>query len=359
MVRALAGEYPRLEMSIRRLLGSLLLASSIILIAAGAPSHGTPAPQATASPLNTPPPPPTSAPESPGQTPVILVYPFDVQSGADPKIGQAIAQILAQEMAASGGVNVLNIPQNVKRTDFLDFARSEHADFYLSGYVTPIGEGASVVEQVVSVDSGVILFSQTAQVQSVADVASQSLQARAQILAFVDRTTQDVQPQPSSTPEPSSTNGANVPIKGLGNIVGSVFHHKGSATPTPVPTVKPDRGVIVAPVTGATLSSGALKDASNELYFAMNRRFTTQMTTVTSNIAQAANSICGSSRDNTIATGVLSSVPQHRGSQVAFTLQVYTCFGAMLDSEVGKADSVKKAIDTAVTAYATAHPDNS
>jgi TolB-like protein len=343
-------------MSIRRLLGSLLLASSIVLIAAGAPPTPTPSPQATASPLSPP------APANASQAPVILVYPFDAQSGADPKIGLAIATILAQEMAASGGVTVLNIPQNVKRADFLDYAHSQHADFYLSGYVTPIGEGASVVEQVVSVDSGVILFSQTAQVQSVADVASQSLQARAQILAFVDRSTQDVQPQASSTPAPSSTNGAQVPIKGLSNIVGSVFHHKGSATAaTPGPTAKPDRGVIVAPVTApaSTLSSDALKDASNELYFAMNRRFTTQLTTVTSNIAQAADSICGTNRNNTIATGVLSGPSKGRGSQVAFTLQIYTCFGAMLDSEVGKGDSVKKAIDTAVTAYATAHPDNS
>ncbi len=53
------------------------------------------------------------------QTPVVMVYPFDVQTGADPQIGMAIAQILAQEMAAAGGINVPPVPQGVKRADFL------------------------------------------------------------------------------------------------------------------------------------------------------------------------------------------------------------------------------------------------
>ena len=104
-----------------------------------------------------------------------------MQTGVDAKIGFAIASILAQEMSAAGGLNVLAVPTGVKRTDFLETARTQKADFYISGYVTPVGDTAAVVEQVVSVDSGVILFSQTAQVQSVADVASQSLLARAQI----------------------------------------------------------------------------------------------------------------------------------------------------------------------------------
>ncbi len=44
------------------------------------------------------------------QLPIVLVYPFDVQTGADPRIGIAIAQILGQEMVAAGGINVLPIP---------------------------------------------------------------------------------------------------------------------------------------------------------------------------------------------------------------------------------------------------------
>jgi hypothetical protein len=310
----------------------------------------------------TPPPPPTPAPAAPSwieQMPVILVYPFDVQTGTDPRLGMAIGQILAQEMVAAGGLTVLAVPQGIKRADFLDNARASHADFYISGYVTPVGDSAAVVEQVVSVDSGVILFSQTAQVASVADVASQSLLARSEILTFVGRGTQNVQTQQSNTPAPSSTNGAKVPIQGLGSIVSAVFKHKGGHTPAPAPVVKPSRGVIVAPVTAVGVVPAAdLSSALRELYFALNTHFNAEMTAVKSDVAQSADAICGSNRDNTIATGSVQQTPGRHGS-VTFTLVIYTCFGAALDKQTGKASSVKGAVDAAVTAYAKAHPDNS
>lgn len=336
----------------RRFIPLLFAAASIVLIAA------VPTPKSSASPSPTPS--PSSSPLSFTQTPTVLIYPFDVQSGTDPKIGIAIAQILSQEMKAAGGLNVLPLAQHVARTDFLANAHQQHADFYVSGYVTPIGNAASVVEQVVSVDSGVILFSQTAQVFSVADVASQSLQARSQILAFTNRGTQNIQSQTSNTPAPSASNGAQVKLGGLSSIVDSVFHHRGGATPAPEAVIKPARGVIVAPVS----SSGAVADkdltnATNELYFAMSRKYNAAVTPVKGNVAQTADSICGAQRNNTIATGTLTeNIPKH-GKEVDFTLRVYTCFGVVLDTQTGKGNNLKTAVDAAVAAYATAHPDNS
>lgn len=338
-----------LEGFLRRLVGAALLCSSIGLAAATPP----------------PPPPPTPAPPLAGQNPSVVVYPFDVQTGADPKIGIAIAQILGQEMVAAGGINVPPVPQGVKRSDFLQYAHNANADFYISGYVTPVGDSAAVVEQVVSVESGVILFSQTAQVSSVADVASQSLLARSQILAFVGRGTQTVQAQSTNTPAPTSTNGAQVPLKGIASIVDSVFKHgHGSRTPTPGPTTKPPRGVIVAPV-GASgyVAAADLTNATHELYFALNRAFTTTMTSASvapADVGRYADQICGENRDNTIASGTVQVAPAHHGKQdVTFTLAVYTCFGAALEHETGKGSSIKSAVDAAVAEYATAHPDNS
>jgi hypothetical protein len=327
----------------RRFLGPALLCSSIALTAA------------------TPPPPPPPAPAV-AQTPIVLIYPFDVQTGADPKIGIAIAQILAQEMTAAGGIAVPAVPQGVKRADFLANAHAAHADFYISGYVTPVGDRASVVEQVVSVESGVILFSQTAQVETVADVASQSLLARSQILAFLGRGTQTVQTQSSSTPAPTSTNGAQVPLKGIASIVDSVFKHHGSSTPKPGPVVKPPRGIIVAQLAAqGSVAPADLTNGMRELYFALNRSFTAQMSGVTStDVPHNADQICGANRDNTIAGGTLAVAPSgHNRQNVTFSLVVYTCFGAPLEREVGKGSSVKAAVDAAVTAYAAAHPDNS
>jgi hypothetical protein len=338
-----------------RFFAALLLCASVVLIAA-APSP-TPAPVAT--PLLTPP--TTPPPLPPGVAGSVLVYPFDVQTGADPKIGTAIAEILAQEMGAAGSLVVLPVPVGIKRTDFLTNAREQHADFYISGYVTPVGDAAAVVEQVVSVESGVILFSQTAQVQSVADVASQSLQARSQILAFLGRSTQSMQQAPSSsTPEPKSTNGAQMQLKGISGIVDSVFHHHG-ATPTPAPIVRPARGVfVVAPAAAAGITSGDLKDATAELYFALQRHYTAQMATATSNVSSAADSICGANRNNTIASGTISQVVPKRGRPTAtFVLSVYTCFGAKLVDVTGTGPTPKQAVDAAVASYADAHPDNS
>lgn len=338
-----------LERIVRRLVGAALLASAIALAAATPP----------------PPPPPTPGPAAVGQNPIVVVYPFDVQTGADPKIGMAIAQILGQEMVAAGGITVPAVPQNVKRTDFLQYAHDAHADFYISGYVTPVGDSAAVVEQVVSVESGVILFSQTAQVSSVADVASQSLLARSQILAFLGRETQTVQTQTANTPAPTSSNGAQMPLRGIASIVDSVFKHgHGGRTPAPGPTTKPPRGVIVTQVGASNYVSAAdLTNATHELYFALDHAFTTQMSSASvapADLARYADQVCGANRDNTIASGTLQVVPAHHGKQdVTFDLAVYTCFGAALDHEVGKGSSVKSAVDAAVAAYATAHPDNS
>ncbi len=313
----------------------------------------------TAATPPTPPPPVPTPAAGIQQLPIVVIYPFDVQTGTDPRIGSAIAQILAQEMIAAGGINVPAVPQGVKRADFLDNARTAHADFYISGYVTPVGDSAAVVEQVVSVESGVILFSQTAQVSSVADVASQSLLARSQILTFVGRGTESVQTQPSNTPAPTSTNGAQVPIRGLGSIVNAVFKHKGAAhTPAPGPVAKPSRGVIVAPVTASgTVSAQDLTGATHELYFALNGHFNVQMTAVQSSVAQSADAICGANRDNTIASGTLRPPAPHAKGYV-FELYIYTCFGATLDHQTGKGSSIKTAVDAAVAAYATAHPEN-
>ena len=334
------------RISLRGVLGVALLCASLLFATAAAPPSPAPSPP----------------PAGIEQMPVVVIYPFDVQAGVDPRLGIAIAVILAKVMTAAGGISVLPVPQNVKRADFLTNARAGRADFYISGYVTPVGDRGSVVEQVVSVDSGTILFSQTAQVGTEVDVASQSLLAREQILAFVGRGTQNVETQPANTPAPTSTNGAQMPIQGLGSIVSSVFKHKGSAhTPAPAAAVKPSRGVIVAPLTASGyVAPTDLTSASHELYFALNARFNAQMTGVTTtNVGQSTDAICGSNRNNTIATGALQETREHGKPQISFDLVVYTCFGSVLGRAAGKGTTIKTAIDAAVSGYASEHPDNS
>ncbi len=257
------------------------------------------------------------------------------------------------------------IPRASNARTFSKRRAGAKADFYISGYVTPVGDSAAVVEQVVSVESGVILFSQTAQVSSVADVASQSLLARQQILAFVGHGTENVQPQASNTPAPTSTNGAQGADLGASatsstrssiikagrdaRALSGAYHQ----------TVARRSSSLRSPLRARSRPAD-LTNATHELYFAMNKRFITQMTNSAASPATGADTICGSNRDNTIATGTVKVAPSgKKGTAVTFTLAVYTCFGAKLESEIGTAGSLKAAVDAAVASYATAHPDNS
>ena len=340
----------------RRLFGVLLLCSSVALLAA---TPVAPASTPTPLPLLTPAPAATAG----IGTPVVLVYPFDVQGGLDQKIGAAMAQITGQAMSAPGGVTVLPVPTGVTRANFLANAKAFKADYYISGYVTPVGEIAAVVIQLVAVDSGIIIYSQTAQVATVGDVASQALVERDAILVNAHPGNRQNVSTANETPAPTSTNGANMKIGGLSGIVDSVFGKHGKPTPKPgaTPVVKPQRGVIVARVTGGTEIAGDLTNATSYLYTALNHYYNAQMTGVTQNVVQSADAICGTNRNNTIATGSLAETKSgghHPKVQVAFTLSVYTCFGAQLAQQIGTADNINAAINAAVNAYATAHPDN-
>ena len=46
-------------------------------------------------------------------------------------------------------------PPGTERKDYLAVARAEHADYYIAGFLSPLAEGVSVVEQVVSTTSGI------------------------------------------------------------------------------------------------------------------------------------------------------------------------------------------------------------
>jgi hypothetical protein len=345
---------------LRRLFGVLLLCSSVALLAMAPPGSAAPGATPTPLPLLTPAPAATAG----AGTPVVVIFPFDVQGGMDQKVGVAMAQITAQEMAAAGDITISGVPTGIPRSGFLENARTAKADYYISGYVTPVGDIAAVVIQLVAVDSGIIIYSQTAQVATVADVASQALVERDAILVNAHPGKRESVAQTSSTPVPTSTNGANMNVAGLGGIVDSVFGKHPKATPKPgsTPVVKPVRGVIVSRVTGPADLSGDFTNATSYLYTALNGYYAAQMTGVTSNVAQSADAICGTNRNNTIAAGSLAEIKpagKHAKPQVAFTLSIYTCFGAQLDQQIGTADSIDKAITAAVAAYVKGHPDNS
>ena len=335
----------------RRISAVFLLCLSIAL-AGAAPSR----PAVKASP--TPSPAPTLQPVS---LPIVVVYPFGASSDIAPGNGEKAANLFVQVMNSAGGIDAIGAPVSVVRTDYLKYAKSVNADYYVSGYMTPLGGGVSLVEQVVSTRSGVMLFGQTAQIQSFEDASSQAIAIHDGIMSQIRGQQQQYQEaQASSTPTPMASGQANL-SKGIADIAGLFHRGKGKAATT-VAITKPAKGVLVAHVNGSVPANN-LTSATSELYSALNTYYNAHMTNASGlQLNKQADAICGTNRDNTVATGTLSAKSERHGfgtrTNWTFTLDVYTCWGAKLDSESATAGSLKEAISGAVDSYAKGHPNN-
>jgi TolB-like protein len=337
------------EGSVRRVFAAFLLASSFALIAAAPP----PAPKATPTPL---PSPPSAAPK----LPLVVVYPFDFSTDMRADTGVKTAQLYISQMNAAGGLDALQGPTTVKRASYLDYARSLSAAYYVAGYMTPLGGGVSLVEQVVDTSTGTIVLGATAQITSFEDATSQAITLRDGIVAreqskaqaFADSSAQ-------ATPAPLASNQANI-----GGGIAGLFKRRGRPTPEPHPSaiVKPAKGIFVVRV-GGSPSTALLNDATSALYTALNHRYIAHNTNSGGDASKMANTICGADRNNTVATGTLTSKSARHGffsrTQYSFIFDVYTCFGAKLAETSADGDTVQSAVSAAVAAYAADHPQNS
>jgi hypothetical protein len=335
---------------VRRVFAVLLLASSCALFGAAPPRT---VPKATPSPV------PAATPTAAPKLPLVVVYPFDFSSDLRADTGTRAAQLYVTSMNAAGGVDALAAPPTVKRANYLDYARSLSAAYYVSGYMTPLGGGVSLVEQVVDTETGTIILGATAQIQSFEDAASQATGIRDGIVQREQSKAQAFeQSSAQATPAPLASNQANI-----GGGLASLFKRRPHQTPDPhaVAVVKPSKGIFVVRVSGGTDASQT-NDATGALYAALNQRYVTRSTNTPGDAAKNANAICGSDRNNTVATGTLSTTSARRGlfkrTQYAFVLDVYTCFGAKLAETIGEGDSVQAAVAAAVANYVADHPQN-
>ena len=337
-------------MVVRRAFSAVLLACAVALVGA------RPAAKPVATPTPTPSPSPTPARPT---IPLIVVFPFDVSSEMKSDTGVRAAKLFVDQINEAGGVVAIAAPGSVVRTQYLPYAKRSNADYYVAGYMTPLGSGVSLVEQVVSTQSGAIVFGDTVQIESFADAASQAASIREGIIAR-ERSMQAAisSNESQATPTPMAGNEANI-----GNLAGGLFHHRSKATPNPhaTPYAKPAKGVIVARVSGKPAE--LLTQATSALYASLQSFYNVRMTSASpSDMSAAADRICGTERNNTIATGSIDVQEQRHGifsrTQYAFTLNVYTCFGARLEQTSGVGGSLSAAIAAAVQSYAQAHPQN-
>lgn len=306
-----------------------------------------PAPPAAPTPSPAPAATPTPA------LPVVIIYPFQVNGDADKQAGVKMVALMSSQMLASGGT-ILKPPSAalVQRSEYLTNAIKNGADYYISGYLTPVGDAVNLVEQVVSTTSGTIIWSNTAQLQTYGDAVTQAIYMNKAIIAHAGRVEAQYQAQQASaTPEPGPANGAQTSI---GRILG-LLHRGGNSQPRQsiAADKKPARAILVV---GGGQTGALLQTALDRAYNA------TKSATVSTNVARDARVICGATTNATIASGDLSSrvirgFPASR-TVYAFTLTVHRCDGSVFFTHRANGDSAEAAVDGAVDAFIGAHPGN-
>jgi len=113
---------------------------------------------------------------------ILVVCPFAQSEGVPAGTGTSVAEAIAAEIAALGGVTVQRAPATLKPAQYRTFARDAGADFYFSGSVAPVGGSFSALEQLVTVRGGTVQWSVSTQFRTVADLHGQGALVHDQII---------------------------------------------------------------------------------------------------------------------------------------------------------------------------------
>jgi hypothetical protein len=166
--------------------------------------------------------------------PVVVVYPFAITgANADPEAGGRLAVLLASRMAGEGGIDVKPGTPGTDRAHYLQDSRMLGADYYVTGYITPLGDEVSLVDQVVSTYSGIVVWSDTTQIKTYAEAMGQADLMREAMLKHQGRTLAALEspaPAPSSTPQPAQGGQQNL---------NKLLSRKQKPTPAPKSTPAP------------------------------------------------------------------------------------------------------------------------
>ncbi len=311
--------------------------------------------------------------------PSVIVYPFTASaSSIDREASSRLATIIASRMAETGQVSVIPPPPGTERKDYLSVARAHNADYYVSGYMSPLGNGVSLVEQVVSTTTGIVLFSQSGQINTYNEAAGQGDDLATFISRHANRGLAAIPTAPPpSSPTPSATGG---PEANLGKLFSR--RKKPAATPKPSPAAKPSAAAnaAVAPprtvanaTPGPTAVAAAAPRAAAEILAvvpvegpaeAALREFATQRLLARTNGERAATAAaaCAAHPVKAVLSGTLSTRPdpQYGGASATFDLSAHDCAGKLLwhqthSNDAGGAQgaqlATERAVEAAIGAY--------
>ena len=168
--------------------------------------------------------------------PSVIVYPFTATTTTiNREASSQLATIIATQMAATGRVTVIPPPPGTERKDYLAVARAQNAEYYIAGFMSPLGNGVSVVEQVVSTTSGIVVSSNTSQLTTYADAAGQGEQLALIVSRHANRALASI-----GTPPPAASPTAAPTAEAQANL-GRLFARRKKAAPSPTaaPSTKP------------------------------------------------------------------------------------------------------------------------
>jgi hypothetical protein len=259
--------------------------------------------------------------------PTIVVYPPSVTGDSiDQEASSRIATVLATEIAKAGDVKVLTPKPGVERRNFLSDARSIGADYYVTGFVTPIGDNVSVIEQVVSVLSGTVVFSASAQITTYGELNDQADQLREGILERAGRGLAAFQapPAPQTTPAPAAqpTNGAEANVSGL-------FGRRRHAAPTPAAAASSDplpaNAVVAILAVGGSADTDQRTAAAQAIAVAFDRD---GRHAVVVSDSEPSNAVCAANKATSLVAGWLDT-RSTAGANASASLRLvgYDCGG--------------------------------
>ncbi len=136
--------------------------------------------------------------------PTVVVYPLVGAQGVASDVGASVALVIATQLAQMGGITVKAAPQGTQQADFLTAAKKLDAEYYVAGFVAPLGDQVSVVEQLVSTRTGAVVWSNTAQLAVYGDARASATVLHDIIVQFNTRGFTALSPEaiPTSRPAP-------------------------------------------------------------------------------------------------------------------------------------------------------------
>jgi TolB-like protein len=216
-----------------------------------------------------------------GPPSVLIVLPFQVGPGLKATAGSDFATHMSATIAQTSGVTVVpDTSTDVNQADYPAIAKAAGADFYLTGFISPNGGTVTVIQQLVSLRSGTIVWSNSAQVLTPEDAVEQANLIRDTIVQYQSRgfaalAFQHATPPPDAktTSRPVATAPPAQRVAAEPNLPNEAYGF--SSAPTAAPKIyasaaHPSRYVILR-FTGKLESDRVLDYTANALIYSLGR----------------------------------------------------------------------------------------